>query len=280
MAVYVTEEELREEIYLLQQSKRLSELLEYVKENPNEEDLATIEELIKAGIEPKRSKENFGIMILKIVNKLSTRGNFAGYTESYKQDFYSNSLEKILSYALNNIDLEMISPRSNERVKVFAYLTQIAMNAFIEVINKRKAEQKMINEQIVPFEDFYEHVKKYYSPIRDEVKLEREQPDIVLGYILDESDENNKQYYLTENTIEVGLLESSLYDILAKYRENYTKISFTYPEEYIMSLDEYMQINTLNFQYLNLHRYEKEPYKPSFPKRQKREIVDTFKGWE
>ena len=186
MAVYVTEEELREEINILQKSLRLRYLYELL-EDPNlsniddtkyntiykipkeeQNDLLVISttlikeeisELEQAGYIKNYSKEKFGEMILKIVIKLAKRGNFAGYT--WKEDFYSNALEKILSYAIVNIDLNMISPRTNLPVKVFAYITQIANNAFVEVINKRKEEQTMMMERIIPFEEFYEHVKQY-----------------------------------------------------------------------------------------------------------------------
>lgn len=298
MAVYVTEEELREEIDKLQKSKKLTELvkkynnlknLDLSLETEEIDSLQQAIELLKEeGIVENYSKEQFGIMILKIVQKLATRPNFGGYTESWKHDFYSNALEKILAYAINNIDLEMISPRSGERVKVFAYITQIASNAFIEVINKRKEEQNMIMEKLIPFEDFYSHVKKYYNPVYEKIKEDKEDADIKLGYV---EDNNGTPFYdsegtligtyrLTQDSETLGNWGPSVYTILKKYRKRTDKIKIVYPEAYKMSMDEYNNINSLGYSFLNVHKDCKEGYVPHFPKRQKKIKVDKFEDWE
>ena len=156
MAVYVTEEELREEIFNIQQSYKLNNLLALPE--LTEDDKIEIENLRNNGVPEKYSKEAFGNMILMIVQKLAKKGNFAGYT--WQEDFYSNAIEKILTYATTNADLNMVSRVSGERTKIFAYISQIASNAFIEVINERKQEQADMMEHIIPFEDFYSQVKK------------------------------------------------------------------------------------------------------------------------
>jgi hypothetical protein len=291
---YVTEEELRVEINNIQQSQYLDELLAI--EEPTSEDLSEITRLKDEGYISKYSKEKFGVMILRIVHRLSKRGNFAGYTEGWKMDFYSNALEKILSYAINNIDLEMISPRSGERVKVFAYITQIASNAFIEIINKRKQEQSDMMEYIIPFEDFYDHVKKYYNPVYDKKVDDKEKPDVKLVCV---RDDDSLYKFTTEDDLTIGYKVvkvsdndeldvdvcdfnniNGVFEVLKGFRESTNKIQFVFPLEYTMSFDEYTEITLLNYDFLNVTKVEKERYMPSFPKKQKKIREDKFEEWE
>jgi hypothetical protein len=244
------------------------------------------------GIVEKYSKEKFGTMILRIVHRLSKKANFAGYTEGWKMDFYSNALEKILSYAINNINLDMISKRSGETVKVFAYITQIAHNAFVEIINKRKQEQNDMMEYIIPFEDFYDHVKKYYNPVYDKKVEEKERPEVIFscvpGEVLDENlvfeTEAGPVSYIVvnQNGAYIGDFDThyGILKVLKEYREDYSRVQFQFPMEYIMSFDEYTEITLLNFSFLNVTKKEKDKYIPSFPKRQKAIKEDTFQEWE
>jgi hypothetical protein len=335
---YVTEEELRTEIYNIQNSQYLDELY-FIKDNfnilketslDNPSLITTLSEsilkkyihninkkptldvpylsslrsipiiedeinsLLSSGIISNYSKEQFGIMILRIVHRLSKKGNFAGYTEGWKMDFYSNALEKILSYAINNINLEMISPRSGERVKVFAYITQIASNAFIEIINKRKQEQNDLMEHIIPFEDFYDHVKKNYNPVYENIKETKEQPEIKLICIKDDDSlykfKNENEDLIGYRVVQIEGLNyidicdlnniNGVLEVLTSFRLKTDKIQFIFPLEYTMSFNEYSEIILLNYKYLNVTKVEKEKYIPSFPKRQKKIREDRFEEWE
>jgi hypothetical protein len=68
--------------------------------------------------------------------------------------------------------------------------------------------------------------------------------------------------------------------VLKEYREDYSRVQFQFPMEYIMSFDEYTEITLLNFSFLNVTKKEKDKYIPSFPKRQKAIKEDTFQEWE
>lgn len=274
---YVNEEDLKNELVTIQKSKRLNELsqLEMLSEEEYQEKLT----LIAEGIIPKYSKEKFGNMVLQIVTKLATRGNFAGYT--WKDEFYSNAIEKILSYAVNNFDANMISTRSGKGVKAFAYITQIAMNAFIAVINERREETQFMMTHLAPLDDLYSEVKKNYAPIYDRLEEEKEQPDIILNYT---SEEEATTAIITNNIdISTAIFDGSpdsVYNILQGYRNTYSKIAFIYPPFYTISLSEAEKIKELKFDYLSVRQYSKERYKPSFPKRQKKEIIDMFEDWK
>ncbi len=235
-----------------------------------------ISDIESKGFKRKHSKEKFGTMILMIVERLAKKSNFAGYT--WKDDFYSNALEKILSYALTNIDLDMISKRSKQRVKIFAYITQISSNAFLEVINQRKQEQTDMMEKIIPFEDFYAHVKQYYNPVYDKKEEIKEDAKVKLRYV--ESDEGIKLVRKGLKSDRIIGDFTSVYDILSRYRNKVDKIEIVYPESYKMLVDEYDKVVALDYKFLNVHRDYDEGYKPSFPKRQKKDVVDKFLGWE
>lgn len=103
--------------------------------------------LKKKGITEYSNKERFGAMLLLMIKNLSTMPSFSGYSDNWKTDFYSNAVEKTILY-LNNFDEELLSKRTGKKSKAFAYVTQICFNAFVDIINTRKAEQVMLKDTI------------------------------------------------------------------------------------------------------------------------------------
>lgn len=93
------------------------------------------------------SKEKFGIMLLLIIKNLGTMPSFSGYSDNWKTDFFSNAIEKTLLY-LDNFDESLLSKRTGEKSKAFAYVTQICFNAFINIINIRKKEELLLKDTI------------------------------------------------------------------------------------------------------------------------------------
>jgi len=108
------------------------ELLEYAKE---------VE--LKSAI----SKEKFGQMLLLIIKNLATMPSFSGYSDNWKTDFFSNAIEKTLLY-LDNFDERLLSKRTGDKSKAFAYVTQICFNAFVNIINIRKKEDGFLKQTI------------------------------------------------------------------------------------------------------------------------------------
>lgn len=106
----------------------------------------------------KVSKERFGQMLLLIIRNMGTMPSFGGYTDNWKTDFYSNAVEHTLLYA-HNYDENLLSKRTGEKSKAFAYITQVCYNAFIAVINERKKDSSMIDETISYETYFIENVK-------------------------------------------------------------------------------------------------------------------------
>jgi len=93
----------------------------------------------------RRNYERFGVIIMEMVRHILTKPQFRGYT--YYDDFMSDSVFKILKY-LDNFDHTIISKRSGEPVKAFAYISQIIQNSIIYIISKNKKEQEFISQQI------------------------------------------------------------------------------------------------------------------------------------
>lgn len=99
-----------------------------------------IQEINKCFI-PDYSKEEFGRQLLQLIKNIGRKSCFGGYSNNWKNDFEIDAIEKVLKY-LHNFNPNKISERSGERVKAFAYLTQIISQAFISVINKKNDEKK------------------------------------------------------------------------------------------------------------------------------------------
>lgn len=75
-----------------------------------------------------KMSDTLGQMIVKIVNGLSQKPNFYGYT--FKDDMRSEALLTVLKY-LHNFNEEKSS-------NPFAYITQIAFNSYRRLYNKAK----------------------------------------------------------------------------------------------------------------------------------------------
>lgn len=93
----------------------------------------------------KKTYNRFGSAIILIIKRILTKPQFSGYT--YKDDFYSDAIYKILKY-LSNFDHTLISKTTGTNVNAFAYITQIVHMSILFIINERKSEQNMIKRQI------------------------------------------------------------------------------------------------------------------------------------
>lgn len=91
------------------------------------------------------SYERFGTIILLMIKKILTKSQFSGYT--YKDEFYSDAIHKILKY-LHNFDHTIISSISNAPVNSFAYISQIIHNSVLYILNNKKKENIHIQSQI------------------------------------------------------------------------------------------------------------------------------------
>lgn len=179
----------------------------------------------------------FGQIILLMVKHILTMPKFSGY--SYKDDFYSDAVYKILKY-LYNFDHTMISEKTGRPVNAFAYISQIIHNSIIYVINTRKKEQNNVMEQAkfnVLQESFSKSGLKNNLYIADTVK----EP---------EPEKIEKTLYLKNSENIVERIKTEVSDA----SENIAKITFMIPKDVQLSANEYYELEELKKKYkiLNL----------------------------
>lgn len=163
------------------------------------------------------SYNKFGEIILMMIRRILTKPNFAGYT--YKSDFYSDSVYKILKYC-HNFDHTKVSEISKREVNAFAYISQIIHNSIIYIINiKNKENQDLknrIDEEISDNLIFSSLYQKTANESTYEKEIKNLRPEIELK--------------------EITNLLQQLKDIKEKYPDG---VKILYPHNYIISFDEY-----------------------------------------
>ena len=222
-----------------------------------------LEEIIKIQTDPKADKTKFAIQCRLIINNLKKRPQFSGYTSNWTEDYISNSIYKMLKY-IHNFDHTRISKITGQPVSPFAYLTQIAKAAFIEVINRRKNEESHIKETF------------QYHELDELIQL--------ANYKLRENSSDSvaeingvKHYNLRKLEID-GVKFTTLYDMLKFLKERGdNKLKIEYPKKYNLSIEEYEKIGTLGaFEYLSLTKksYKQKKKEPVIDEED--EIIDMF----
>ena len=167
-------------------------------------------------------------------------------TETKYKDLIS--VFSIIFRYIHNFDAERISEVTGKKVSSFAYLTQITYMAFLEVINKRKAENELMFKTMIPLQDvkpdYYTQDKSANVSEMEHQEEEERITKLVIG-----PDE---------------LSELSLYEWLKSTREQHTEVEVHYPDTYTsngnpenvtsISIDEYNDIIALDFKILRLKK--------------------------
>lgn len=300
---YLNEDILKNEILKLQARNRLLELYELGVTNTEE----VLKLQNKYKVDRNYRNTRFGEMVNEIVINLAKKSNFVGYSNNWKDEMKSNAIEKIMGYSINNFNAKLFSSRTNEPVKAFAYITQIANNAFIEVINKMKKHQESLENTIdyneIPYETSYSSRNKIrnleYSnkKFKDWIKSEKDTIDSCpRGYVCKEI--NGLLYIMVgrdkDILIEDDSLKDGMYVILNSENEiidkdifidvysiikKYINISFTYPLNYLLTKEEFLKINSIDSKFKKIQKYS-DIYIPKFPKRKKTVKKSVFEDWE
>lgn len=139
----------------------------------------------------KPSYNRFGVIIMLMVKKILTKPQFSGY--SFKDDFYSDSVYKILKY-LENFDHTLISERSGQPVNAFAYISQIIHNSIIYVIGVHKKERDVvIQQQKMMFAESDVSAKDKHNTFIVE-KFKEPDPEAVSRIVYINSDDSNAAF--------------------------------------------------------------------------------------
>lgn len=172
-----------------------------------------------------KSYERLGEIILLMIKNILKKPTFSGYT--YKDDFYSDAVYKILKY-LHNFDHKLISDRTGQAVNAFAYISQYIHNSILFIINSKKKEQENIRKQIS-----MEHLNHNFqiSPT-DYSQLK----------LWDEKAASGESDVSIIETIELNHINTTLVDELKKLEheiDRVTRLNLYYPKDYRISFDEY-----------------------------------------
>ncbi|QAU04570.1 hypothetical protein Va1_290 [Vibrio phage Va1] len=167
------------------------------------------------------SYERFGEIILLMIKNILKKPQFSGYT--YKDDFYSDAIYKILKY-LHNFDHQMTSKITGQAVNAFAYISQIIHNSILFILNQKKNEQEKINKQ-VEMEKLNHNYELQYTSYYNEIDNE----SYKIGNVISEK-------------IVVKEISTNLLDVvkeLSSEAERVQSLEIVYPHDYRISFDEY-----------------------------------------
>ena len=176
------------------------------------------------------SYERFGEIILLMIKNILKKPQFSGYT--YKDDFYSDAVYKILKY-LHNFNHELVSERTGQAVNAFAYISQIIHNSILFIINSKKKDLENLRKQIA-MESLDSNLQpKYgYEHVWDD-----RSPDPV------EVDDT-----LVTEEVHLKKVKVSLIDEIEKLAEDIEKVdrlNLYYPKDYRITMEEYNELSPL-----------------------------------
>ena len=169
----------------------------------------------------KDSYERLGSIILLMIKNILKKPQFSGYT--YKDDFYSDAVYKILKY-LGNFNHKLISERTGLNVNAFAYISQIIHHSILFIINTKKKE--------------FENHRKHLEVLATSNNI----PLVFDNWYADSDHEEPKEKI---KKITIRSISGTLYDEIIKLHEitdNYTRIDVIYPKNYVITFDEYNKL--------------------------------------
>ncbi len=172
----------------------------------------------------KYSYERFGEIILLMIKNILTKPQFSGYT--YKDDFYSDAVYKILKY-LGNFNHKMISERTGALVNSFAYISQYIHNSILFIINKKKKENERLRMQVQMAHLSHSTKLKIYDTVKSPVEEQYEETEI-------------KTVTLTKITNIVDEIIKHSKDI-----DDFDRINIYYPKYYKITFDDYNKLKPL-----------------------------------
>jgi DNA-directed RNA polymerase specialized sigma24 family protein len=227
-----------------------------------------LREIIKIQTDPNADKTEFATQCMLIIKNLRKRPQFSGYSNNWAEDYVSNSIYKMLKY-IHNFDHTRISKITGDPVSPFAYLTQIAKAAFIEVIVKRKNEESHIKETF-QYHELEDLIQNAYNNVENKSTL---------------SNHDSRVEHFNLRKLEIdGIRFTTIYDMLKYFKDNgRERLFIEYPKKYSIDLEEYAKINSLGvFEYLNLvkksYKQKKKEPEPE-PTPEELEIITDIDTW-
>jgi hypothetical protein len=192
----------------------------------------------------KESYEMFGSILMLMIKNILKKPNFSGY--SYKDDFYSDSIHKVLKYC-HNFNHKLISERTGMEVNAFAYISQVIHNSIIYIIKQKAKEQDNIKD-VISLEIIYGEI---------DLRSIHKKADAVKHSQIEELE----QVRIKVDSLDDTSLSDIIKEIHAEVQEDNTllKTQFTieYPKTYLITFDEYDLIKPLLKGNINIVRSHK-----------------------
>lgn len=179
----------------------------------------------------ERTRERFGAIILLMIQNILRKPQFSNY--NYTDDFYSDSIYKILKY-LHNFNHTKISERTGLPYNAFSYISEIIHNSVIFIINMRKKELE--RHQIhVEFVTVDHGVSGYY----DDWALNNSLVDVI--------DRRNLEGSEGIPEVKIEHIETTLTDALVEILQDFdgSSVRIIYPCGYRISEAEYDKIKDM-----------------------------------
>jgi hypothetical protein len=179
----------------------------------------------------KTSYERFGEIILLMIKNILKKPQFSGYT--YKDDFYSDAVYKILKY-LHNFNHKMISERTGLAVNAFAYISQIIHNSILFIINSKKKDLENLRKRMAA-EAHLAHPNQQgdFGTVWEDRSIDKQT----------ETDETEIVETVTLKKIKTTLVQEiiNLKDDIDKCK----RMDIYYPKDYTISFEEYNEMKGL-----------------------------------
>jgi len=178
----------------------------------------------------QQSYERFGEIILLMVKNILKKPQFSGYT--FKDDFYSDAVYKILKY-LGNFNHLLISEITGTNVNAFAYISQIIHNSVLFIINKKKKDSN----------DLKKYISSEYA-MNDPCQVSQ---DISQDWYSN-TKELKPEADLIIETIYLKKIKGTLVQELEKLKKEIDRVQrldIVYPIDYMISFDEYNLLKDL-----------------------------------
>lgn len=160
-----------------------------------------------------RDQEIFGDMVLMMMDKMSTRPNFSGY--SYKDEMKSLATEHIFKYTWK-FDPYKQSEITGQYISAFTYISTIIFNAFVATINKQNDEHKKAKKSFLETQ-----------------KLFHRDPNV--SDIIPSHSEIDK-------TVQIVRIKNTLFEEIQIIKLDVQNILVKYPEDYHIDMVEYKKI--------------------------------------
>jgi hypothetical protein len=192
----------------------------------------------------KESYEVFGSILMLMVKNILKKPNFSGY--SYKDDFYSDSIHKVLKYC-HNFNHKLISERTGVEVNAFSYISQVIHNSIIYIIKQKAKEQDNIKD-VISLEIIYGEI---------DLRSIHKKSDAVKHSQIEELEQVKIKVESLDDVTLSDIIKKIHSEVQADTELSKTQFTIEYPKTHLITFDEYDLLKPLLKGNINIVRSNK-----------------------